>query len=217
MILNKANLRDLIAATGLVISNWIQIIYFSACVTLKFDGWPRKTIGHFFYTKSSFAHHFKSISEFKLELQSGNAQLGSKLMIHFVPCDLEIWWMTLENNRAPFLYYIKLCASFQIHWWSQTWVTLRKRSIRVKIGDFLSCVTLKFDQWPWKTIGYLFYTTLSFEHHFKAMGEFKLELQSRNAQFGSKSAIFFFCVTLKFDRWPWKSIGHLFYAVSSFV
>ena len=27
---NKANLRDLIAATGLVISNWIQIVNFSA-------------------------------------------------------------------------------------------------------------------------------------------------------------------------------------------
>ena len=36
----KANLRDLIAATGLVI--WIQIVNYSTCVTLKFDGWPRK-------------------------------------------------------------------------------------------------------------------------------------------------------------------------------
>ena len=39
---NKANLRDLIAATGLVISNWIQFVDFAACVTLKFDGWPKK-------------------------------------------------------------------------------------------------------------------------------------------------------------------------------
>ena len=55
---------------------------------------------------------------------------------YFVLCDLEIWWMTLENNRAPLRYYIKLCAPFQIHQWSQTWVTVRKRSIQVKIGDF---------------------------------------------------------------------------------
>ena len=40
---NKANLRDLIAATGLVISNWIKIVNFYARVTVKFDGWPRKT------------------------------------------------------------------------------------------------------------------------------------------------------------------------------
>ena len=73
---NNANLRNLIAATGLVISNWIQIVNFSARVTVKFDGWPRKTIGHFFYTTSSFVYHFKSIGEFKLDLQSGNAQFG---------------------------------------------------------------------------------------------------------------------------------------------
>ena len=78
---NKANLRDLIAATGQVISNWIQIINFSARVTVKFDRWPWKTIGHFFYTTSSFVHHFKSIGEFKLDLQSRNAQFGSKLVI----------------------------------------------------------------------------------------------------------------------------------------
>ena len=78
---NKANLRDLIAATGLVISNWIQIVNFSARVTVKFDGWPCKTIGHLFYTTSSFVHHFVPISEFKLKLQSGNAQSGSNWMI----------------------------------------------------------------------------------------------------------------------------------------
>ena len=77
-IVNKANLRDLIAATGLVISNWIQIVNFSACVTVKFDGRPCKTIGHLFYATSSFVHHFVPIGEFKLELQSGNAQFGSK-------------------------------------------------------------------------------------------------------------------------------------------
>ena len=39
---NMANLRDLIAATGLaILLKLIQIINFSACVTLKFDGWPR--------------------------------------------------------------------------------------------------------------------------------------------------------------------------------
>ena len=75
----------------------------------------------------------------------------------FVPCDLEIKWMTLENNRAPLLCYLKLCASFQSHQWFQTWVTDRKRSIQVKMGDFLCRVNLKFEGWPWKTIGHLFY------------------------------------------------------------
>ena len=127
---------------------------------------------------------------------------------YFILCELKIWWMTLENNRAPLLYHIKLCASFQSHRWSQTWVTVRKHSIRVKIGNFLSCVTLKFDGWPWKTIGHLFYAPSSFLHHFIAIGEFKLELQSGNAQFGSKSTIFYPCdleiwrMTLKNNRAP---------------
>ena len=38
----------------------------------------------------------------------------------FRPCDREIWWMTLQNNRAPLLCYFKLCASFCTHWWIQT-------------------------------------------------------------------------------------------------
>ena len=51
-------------------------------------------------------------------------------------CDLEIWRMTLKNNRAPLQCYFKLCASFRSHWWFQTGVTVRKRPIWVKIDDF---------------------------------------------------------------------------------
>ena len=80
----------------------------------------------------------------------------------FSPCDLEIWWMTQKNNRAPLLCYFKLFASFRRHWWIQTGVTVRKRLIWVKIDAFLSRVTLKFDGWPSKTIGHLFYSTSSF-------------------------------------------------------
>ena len=77
-----------------------------------------------------------------------NAQFGSKLVIilsgwldwiclttthvlqdklavlYFVPCDLEIWWMTSKNYRAPLPYYIQLCALFQINRWIQIGVTL---------------------------------------------------------------------------------------------
>ena len=79
---NKANLRDLKAATGLVISLKLDSNHrFLAGVTLKFDGWPRKIIRHVFYTTWSFVYHFISISEFKLELQSGNAKFGSNSTI----------------------------------------------------------------------------------------------------------------------------------------
>ena len=108
----------------------------------------------------------------------------------FVPYDLEIWWMTLENNRASLLCCFKLCATFHSHRWIQAGVTVRKCPIWVKFDNFFSCVTLKFDGWPWKTIWHLFNATSSFVHHFVAIGDSKLELQSGNAQFGSTSTIF---------------------------
>ena len=112
-------------------------------------------------------------------------------------CDLEIRRMTMKNNRAPFLCYFKLCAWFHSHWWIQTGATVRKQSIWVKIYDFFSSVTLQFDVWPWKTIGHLSYSNSSFVHHFVAIGEFRLELQSGNAQSGSNSTIFL-------AVWPWN-------------
>ena len=79
---------------------------------------------------------------------------------------------------------------------------VRKRPIWVKIGDILSRVTLKFDGWPWKTIGHLFFVVSSFVQHFIAIGEFKLELQSGNAQFESNSTIFR-------AMWPWNLMDDL--------
>ena len=108
----------------------------------------------------------------------------------FVLRYLEIWWMALKNNRTPLLYYIKLCAVFQSHWYIQIGVTVRKPSIWVKIGDFFCPV------WPYKLtndlekIRHLVYTTSSFVHHLKSICEVKLEIQSGNDQFGSKLAMF---------------------------
>ena len=120
-----------------------------------------ETIGHLFYATSSFVHQLVPIGEFKLELQSRNAQFGSNSTI------------------------------------------------------FFSRVTLKFYQWPWKTIGHFFCATSSFVQYFVPIGEFKLELQSGNAQFGSKS--FFSHMTFKLNGWPWKTTGHLSYDTLSFV
>ena len=123
--------------------------------------------------------------------------------------------MTLENNRAPLLYFIKLCASFQNHGWIQTGVTVWKRSIRIKIGNFLSRVALKFDGWPWKTIGHLFCTTPSSVHHFKAMGVLKLELSPETLNLDQNRQFFVLChleiwrMTLKNNRAPLLSCSKL--------
>ena len=118
----------------------------------------------------------------------------------FVLCDLEIWQMTLTINRAPLLHYVKLCPSFRSHRWIQTWVTVQKRSIRVKIGNFF--VPRDLEIW-WMTlennkVPLVYYAKLcaSFQSH----GDFKLKLQSGNAQFVSKLAMFLFRVTSKFDN-----------------
>ena len=106
------------------------------------------------------------------------------------PCDLEILRITLINNRASLLCYFKLCVSFRTNWCIQIGVTVRKRPIWVKFDNFYRRATLNVDGWPWKTIGHLFYATSSFVQHFVPIGEFKLELQSGNAQSGSHSTIF---------------------------
>ena len=123
----------------------------------------------------------------------------------------------MENHWTPYLTYFKLCASFHSYWSIQTVVTVQKRQIWVQIGIFFRRVTLIFERWHWKIIGHLFYATSSFWYHFTGISQYKLELQSGNAKFRSKSVIFLSHVTLRFDRWPWKTIGHLIWTTSSFV
>ena len=119
---NKANLRDLIAATGLVI-------------LLKFDP------NHRFFSPCDLETWWMTSKNrwIQTDVSVRKRLIRVKIGV-FVLCDLKIWWMTLENNRAPLLYYIKLCASFQIHRRIETEVTVRKHSIRVKKSAiFLSC------------------------------------------------------------------------------
>ena len=162
---------------------WVKIDAFFSSVTLKFDGWPSKTIGQLFYVTSSFVQHFVAIGEFKLELQSGNAQSGSNAMLFRA-----VWPWNLTDDLQQ-----GKSEGFE----SCDWPIVRKRRIWVKIGDVLYRVTLKFDGWPWKTIGHLSFAFSSFVQHFIAIGEFKLELQSGNAHFGSNSTIFR-------AVWPWN-------------
>ena len=70
--------------------------------------------------------------------------IGVKFDDFLEPCDLEIWRMTLKNNRTPLLSNIKLYASFHHHLWIQTGVTIRKQFSWV-----VTSVTLTFDLWPW--------------------------------------------------------------------
>ena len=94
--------------------------------TIFWAVWPwnstddlEKPKAQLFHTASSFVHYFVAIGEFKLELESGNAQFGSNSTIFRAVWPWN-WRMTLKNNKAPFLCCFKLCASFGNHWWIKT-------------------------------------------------------------------------------------------------
>ena len=101
---------------------WVKFNAFLSRVTLKFDGW-RST------------RQIWGIWKLQPAYSPETPNLGQNLWC-FVPCDLEIWWMTLENNRASLLCCFKHCVTFHSHWWIQIGVTVRKRPIWVKFEDF---------------------------------------------------------------------------------
>ena len=171
---------------------------FLSLVTLKFDGWPWNTIGHHFYAMLSCIISKPLVNS--ILSYSPEALNSCQNLRFFAWCELEIWQLTLKNKMTPLLCCFKLCASFDSHQWIHTGVIVRKRQIWVKIDDFLSCVTCKFDRWPWKTIGHLSVPTEIIVHHFVAIGEFKLELQSRKSPNWVKIGDFFVTCDLEIRR-----------------
>ena len=166
-------------------------------VTLKFDGWPWKIIGHLFDITSSCVHHFITICDFKLELWSGNGfKLGFDLC-ETVTLTFDLWpW---PFTWTSLLSLVITPENFMMIWWlehSEKGETDKRTDVPT---DRRMDWTIHRAAWSQlKTIWHLFYATSSFVHHFVVIGEFKLEWQSRNTQFGSKS-MGFFCLL-----WPWN-------------
>ena len=113
-----------------------------------------------------------------------NLKLNSNRQF-FRPCDREFWWISdLEKQWGTSSILRQALCIISNPLVNSNWI--------------YSPETLNSGRnwWPWnlmddlKTIGHLFYDTLSFVHHSNAIGKFKLKLQSGNAQFGSKSTIF---------------------------
>ena len=85
-----------------------------------------------------------------------------------------------------------------MQWWEHS-----KKGVTDRQTDRWTENTIHRSAWSQlKTIGHLFYATSSFVYHFVPIGEFKLELQSGNAQFGSNSIIFR-------AVWPWNLTDYL--------
>ena len=110
-------------------------------------------------------------------------------------CDLDLWpwpfaWTSLLSLVITPENFI------MIRWWehSQKGVTDGQTDRRT---DGQTENTICRAAWSQLTIGHLFNATSSFVHNFVAIGEFKLELESGNAQSGSNSTIFR-------AVWPWN-------------
>ena len=123
-------------------SIWVEIGYILSRVTLKFDGWPWK---QGISSVLNQALCIISNPSVKSNLDYSPETLNSgQNWLFVVPRDLQIWWMTLKNNRAPLLYHIKLWASIQSHGWIQTGITARNR-----LKGVMTSVTVTFDLWLW--------------------------------------------------------------------
>ena len=82
----------------------IKLERFFASCDLKIWQMALKTISHFFYPTSSFAHHFIVICEFNWSYSAETPDFGQNRRF-LVLCDLDIWRMALQSNRAPLLHY----------------------------------------------------------------------------------------------------------------
>ena len=118
----------------------------------------------------------------------------------FVTFDLEIWRMTLKNNRAPLLCYFKLRASFRSHWpvnsnWSDSPETPNLGQNR----RFFSRVTSKFDGLALKNIRA---SPLLSNLKLYASFHYHMWLQTGVTVWKRLSWVVT-SVTLTFDLWPW--------------
>ena len=127
--------------------------------------------------------------------------IRGKICNFFVLCDLEIWRMTLKNNRVPLLCYFKLWASLCSHWWIKTGVTVRKQFF-VQCDLEIWQMTIKYNRAP---LLWYFKLCTSFRSHWWI----QTGVTDRKRPIWVRIDDFFSHVILEFDGWPWKTIGHL--------
>ena len=142
-IKNKANLRNLIAASGLVflLNIGFKSFFGGPC---DLEIWWKTSKNNrappLYYVKLLCIISKPPVNS-NLSYSPETSNFGQNWWFFF-PCDLTIWRMTLKKNRAHILCYFKLCASFHSHPWIKNGGTVRKRQILVTIGIFCPV-------WPW--------------------------------------------------------------------
>ena len=140
---NKANLRDLVAVTSLVI-----LLKIGLKSSIFRSVWPSNLMDDLAKQQGTSSALRQALCIISYPLVNSKWRYSPEILNlgqnwrFSVLCDLEIWWMTLKNNRSHPLCYFKLFKSFQSHLWIQTTATVRKPSIQLKVSDICPL-------WPW--------------------------------------------------------------------
>ena len=151
------------------------------------------------YNLSVVITSFKSIGEFKLELQYWNAQFRWKLA-NFLSCGVLKFGGWLWKTTGILFYTV----SSVVHNFKSIGEYM-SYSVETRVTTSIFCPL-----WPWnlmddlEKIGHLFYITLSFVHHSKPRVDSNKIYSSETKRPIWVKIGDFSPVTLKFDGWPWK-------------
>ena len=117
-------------------SNRGQIVSFWHVVTSKFDGWPRKTIGNLCYFKRCAS--YRSHQSIPNGVTLRKCPIWVKIGDFRVPCDIEIWRMTLKTlghlfyGTSSFVHDFEASCEFK----------LELRSVKLKLGANLALTSV---------------------------------------------------------------------------
>ena len=117
----------------------------------------------------------------------------------FRPVTLKFDRWPKATRPPPLLAYFELYASNQSHWWIQTGVTVRKRPVCVKIGDFFFPCDLEIWQITVK------HNEVPLLCYFKLCASFRSHMWIQTGLTVRKRPNWVLTsVTLTFDLWPWS-------------
>ena len=109
----------------------VKAVNFLSPVTVKFGGWPWKTIGRLSYATSSFVHHLIAICEFKLIYSYSPETV--KLVLISVTLTFDLWpWPFAQPSLL--LMVLTPEKNMMIRWWkhSEKGVTDRRTERRAE-------------------------------------------------------------------------------------
>ena len=121
-------------------SIWVKIVEFLACMTLNFEGLPRKTMGHLFDDPSSFVHYFAGIcnSNWSYSPETLNSGQNRRFCLPMWP------WHFTDNNKAPLLWPLSF-VHYSVAICEFNWIYCPEMPNSGQNHNFLACVTFKFD------------------------------------------------------------------------